>query len=341
MPVKRKRKKQAQKKIPVFVAVCLLAGLGVFILFRPEIKTYGGVRPVGAVNGEPFFQEDLEVYALEFRAAVAADYGRKYNLSGVGAKFWDTKYSGGTPREALYKIALDRVVKNMVLIQEARRRGIDVPKSYHDLETEREEWNTPTGEIAYGPKELRSAEFNSYRITGITDDLKTVLLRKELAPTEAQLRAAYESLPGELKQAPWSASGDLFTWDEGPSPEGEIRAALRRGLGPEDAVRESAGGFPGLRREDFELQSNYISKEDPYERELADVLERAVPGSFVPGPRGRPELYHVTGKKGGGALSFEDAPQLGRNKWINDQFEIFLNKKVKAAKVKRYPVPAS
>jgi hypothetical protein len=330
----------SKKKRAILAAVCLLAGLGVFILFRHEIKTEGGSRPAGEVNGEPFFQEDLEVYALEFRAAVAADYGRKYNLSGVGAKFWDTKYGGSTPREALYAMALDRVVRNMVLIQEARRRGIDAPKSYHDLEAERKDRNAPTGEIVYGPKDLGSAEFNSYRITGITGDLKTLLLREELAPAEAQLRAAYDSLPGEVKQAPWSASGDLFKWDEGPSPEKDIRAALKRGLDPEDAVRELAGRFPGLRREDFELRSNYISKEDPYERELADVLERAVPGSFVSGPRGMTEMYHVTGKKGGGILSFEDAPHLGRNKWINDQFEIFLNNKVKAAKVKLYPAPA-
>jgi hypothetical protein len=331
------------KKTTLIAAACLLGlgGLGVFLFLPPgKVETYGGLRPAGTVNGEPFFQEDLDVYALELRAAVAADYGRRFNLSGVGAKFWDTPYGGSTPRETLNKMALDRLVRNMVLIQEARLRNIETPKSYHDLEAEREEWNAPSSEIVYGPKELGPAEFNSYRITGITDDLKTALLRKELAPTEAQMRAAYDSLPEELKQAPWSASGDLFKWDGGPSPEGEIRAALGRGLGPEGAVRELAGSFPGLAREEFEFNSRYLSKEDPYQRELAQMLERAVPGSFVPGPGNVPELYYVTGKEGGGVLSFEDAPHLGRNKWINDQFEIFLTKKIKAAKVKLYPAPA-
>jgi hypothetical protein len=211
----------------------------------------------------------------------------------------------------------------MVLIQEARRRNIDTPKSYHDLEAEREAWNAPTSEIVYGPKELEAAEFNSYRITGITDDLKTVLLEKELAPTEAQMRAAYDSLPDELKHAPWSVSGDLFTWNEGPSPEEEIRGALGRGLDPEEAVRELAGSFPGLRREDFEFNSNYVSKEDPYQRELAQLLENTVPGSFVPGPQDRPELYRIARKEGGGILSFEQAPRLGRNKWITISLKYF------------------
>jgi hypothetical protein len=327
------------KKTVIIAALCLLGGFVVFLFLRPrQVQTYDGAA--GTVNGEPFFQEDLEVYALELRAAVAADYGRRYNLSGVGAKFWDTTYGDATPRETLYRMALDRVVRDMVLIQEARMRGIDAPESYHGLKAEREERNTPTGEIVYGPKELGPAEFNSYRITGITDDLKTALLKKELAPTEAQMRAAYDSLPGELKQAPWLISGDLFTWNEGPSPERQIREALGRGLEPEEAVRELAGAFPGLKREDFEFNSNYISKEDPYQRELMQMLQGAVPGSFVPGPQDKPELYRITGKQGGGILSFEQAPHLGRNKWINDQFELFLDKKVKAARVKLYPAPA-
>jgi hypothetical protein len=329
------------KRTLIIAAVFLLGGLAVSLYLRSgEVKTYNGLRPAGTVNGEPFFQEDLDVYALELRAAVAADYGRKYNLSAMGAKFWDTKYGNSTPGEALYRMALERLVRNMVLIQEARMRGIDAPESYHGLEAEREARNASSGEIVYGPKELGAAEFNSYRIAGITDDLKTALLAKELAPTESRMRAAYDSLPDELKQASWSASGDLFPWDGGPSPEGEIRAALGRGLEAGEAARDLAGSFPGLEREHFEFNSGHVSKEDPYQQELAELLERAVTGSLVPGPQDRPELYHVTGKKGGGVLSYEQAPHLGRNKWINDQFEIFLNKKIKAAKVKVYPPPA-
>jgi hypothetical protein len=87
-------------------------------------------------------------------------------------------------------------------------------------------------------------------------------------------------------------------------------------------------------QEDFELDSRYISKEDPYEQELSRILEKAKPGDLVAGPQERPDLYYVTGKEGGGIYTFEEAPGLGRNKWINDQFELFLDKKVKAAKVK-------
>ncbi|MDR0709644.1 MAG: hypothetical protein LBF77_06230 [Spirochaetaceae bacterium] len=332
----RKRRLLARAAFLVLAGVCVIAAAVLFALFRPgEVKTYNGLRPAGTVNGEPFFQEDLDVYALELRAAVAADYGRRYNLFGVGEKFWDAKYGKSTPRETLYKLALDSLVRNMVLIQEARKRGIDTPGSYHDLETERADWNAPSEEIAYGPRELRSAEFNSYRITGISDELKTALL-KEMTPGESQLRAAFDSLPSDLKHAPYFVSGDLFKWTGDSPAEGEIRAAFARGLDAEGAIGELAASFPGLTREDFEFNSDYTSKEDPYEQELARLFEKTYSGAFIRAPQGRKALYHVTVKKGGGMLTFEEAPRLGQNKWINDQFEIFLNKKIKAARIKKF-----
>jgi hypothetical protein len=289
------------------------------------------------INGEPFFHEDVAVYAAELRAAVAAYYGRKYNLSGVGAAFWNTEYDGVTPLEFMNKWALDDLAKNMVLIQEARKRGIDAPQSYHDLEEEREVWNKSTDEIVYGPKTLGPAEYNSYRISGISEELKTILLNGELAPTAAQLKASFDSLNEESKTAPWLVSGVRFSWDESSGPGGEIRAAiersLRQGSSPEETVDTLLALYPGLSHDNFEIDSRYISKEDYYEQERTEILSTASKGSCVSGPEGMPELYYVTGKTGGGILTFEQAPLLGRNKWINDQFGIFLEKKTKAASI--------
>jgi hypothetical protein len=339
MVISNKKKKEPRKIVVLAAAgFCLFGGLGLFTVLRsPALKTYNGEKPLGTVNGEPFFREDMDVYAAELRAAVAADYGRKYQLFGVGAKFWDTRYGDSTPGETLTKLAREKLIRNMVLIQESRRRNIDTPATYHDLEAERADWNEPDDGIVYGPKQLGPAEYNSYRITGITNELKTALLKKELLPTEALLRAAFTSLPDDLKYGPWFASGVLFAWDAGgPSPEGEIRAALGKGRSPDEIVRGLAGSFPGLSRKDFEFDSKTVSKEDSYQQELAGALAKASRGALVPGPREQPELYYITRKEGGGILSFEEAPGLGRNKWINDQFEIFLDKKVKAARVKVY-----
>lgn len=355
--MKHKRRSNKQKKITgkkiAFLGaagLCLLALLG-FCAFRlyaahtsaadkaaaKKIYRQSGRKPAGMINGEPFFQEDLAVYAAELRAAVAAHYGKKYGLSAVGASFWDTEYDGATPREFMNKLALNDLARNMVLIQQARKRGIDAPQTYHDLEEERAEWNNPGDEIIYGPKTLGPAEYNSYRISGISDELKTVLLKKELAPTTAQLKASFDSLNEGLKAAPWLASGVRFSWDAPAVPNGEIRAAIERSLGqglsPEALVDTLSASYPGLSQEPFEVNSRYVSKEEAYDQELAAILSDAGKGSCVSGPEDRPELYYITEKMGGGILTFEQAPLLGRNKWINDQFDIFLTKKTKAARI--------
>ena len=295
-----------------------------------------GRKPVGMINGEPFFDEDLAVYAAELRAAVSAYYGRKYNLGGMGAKFWDTEYDGATPREFLNNLALEDMTRNIVLIQEARARGIDTPDTYSALEEERAQWNAPTDDIQYGPKTLGPAEYNSYRITGITDALKTILLQNELAPTMAQLKASFDSLDESQKMDDFEASGVRFSWDEGLSDDeirAEIKNSLKRGIPPEEITDTMSTVYPGFSREDFEVNSRYVSRGNQYDQARAELLREAAEGTVFPGPMGRPELYYVTTKKGGGILSFEQAPLLGRNKWINDRFEVFMDEKVKAARI--------
>ena len=357
---KKSKKKPAIKilqiVIPIVLAAFVVTGIVLYLaVYRPAAlltaadmaqsdKVYsGGVKAIGMVNGEPFFQSDLDVYALELRAAVAAHYGRKYNLGGMGASFWETKYGGQTPREFLEKLARDDLVHNMVLIQEARKRGIDTPAVYRDLEDEREAWNEPTDEIVYGPKTLGPAEYNSYRITGIRDELKTALLGNELAPTVAQLRAAYNSLDDGMKIAPTFVNGIRFYWDEDAGSDDAIRSMLQQGIEngtpAEELVETLSDTIPGLAQEEFDMNSRYVSKEDPYQQELASMLQKADKGSFVtgpeeiPNPEGKPELFYITSKEGGHVMPFEEAPGLGRNKWINDQYEIFMQKKVKEARV--------
>jgi hypothetical protein len=330
---------KAKLKKSLFVpALCVAAFAGAVIFFRYMTYNSGqppdidGRKAAGTVNGEPFFQEDLDVYALELRAAVAADYGRRYGLTGMGAKFWDTKYGGGTPRQTLNRRALDRLARNMVLIQEARNRGIDAPARYGDLEAERNEWNSGGDEIVYGPKELGPAEYNSYRISGITGALKTALLANELAPAESRLRGIFAGLPDEAKKAPWRASGAVFRLegDAGPVKDG-LERALWRGLSPEEAAR----AFPGMSTERFEMYSGSISREDPYQRSLAGLLENAAVGECISLEN---EIYYVVQKEGGGLLRFEEAPGLAVSQWINSQFELFLDNRVKAAKITVYPV---
>ncbi|MCL2043143.1 MAG: hypothetical protein FWG89_03290 [Treponema sp.] len=310
-------------------------------LAQADILYYDGVKAIGMVNGEPFFEFDLNVYAMEFRAAVAAHYGQAYNISLMGARFWDTEYDGQTPRQFLERLALDDLVKNMVTIQEARKRGIDTPEVFHDLEEERAAWNAPTDDIVFGPRTLGPAEFNSYRITGIRDMLKTYLLGNELAPTIEQLQAAYDSAPDWQKIAPLIVTGIHFRWDEDTVSNETLRPVLelnlKDGLSPGEIVLNLSGSVPGLAYEEFSIDSRFISREDTYEQGIAENLWEGDIGSCVIGPEDRPEVYYIINKEGGHVMRLEEAPVVGRNKWINDQYEIFINQKIKEARVTLFP----
>jgi len=284
-------------------ALTAAALIAAFVIWWPALKTYDGRKPAGIVNRAPFFQEDLDIYAMELRAAVAVSYSRKYGIFGMGEDFWDTRYGAETPRETLNMMALGQLARNMVILEEARKRGLDAPGSYGALEAERAARNAAAeaGGVVYGPLRAGPGEYASYRLTEVTNALKTALLQKELRPSEADLRAAYASLPEGLKTAPFTARG------------------LR-------ATPDPAGGAP--LEEPFEFSSAAMSREDPYQTALAAALEAARPGDTVAAPLGEPGWYRVEAKEGGHVMKFEEAPGLGRNKWINDRFEEFVRKRL-------------
>jgi hypothetical protein len=320
----------------------IAAGIAADIAAANEIFRETGRKPFGLINGEPFFSEDLDVYRSEMRAAVANHFGRLHNLGGMGADFWETEFDGITPMQFLNELAVNDLTRNMIIIQQARIRGLDAPNTYSDLELEREIWNAPTDEITFGPRTLGPAEYVSYRMLGITNALKTALLENELEPTVAQLKKAYESLPPGFKLADFMAAGTRFTWNEGPTANEivhmGIQNLLTQGYSPEEVV-ERLSPVPGISQEEFEFINWEVRRSDDYGQILHWLLRDAELGSLIPGPEGeewqgwQPSLYFVTVFEGGGLYSFEEAPGLGRNKWINDQFPIFLDRKTKEARI--------
>ncbi|MCL2412140.1 MAG: hypothetical protein FWC97_10915, partial [Treponema sp.] len=265
-------------------------------------------------------------------------YFRRFNIQFMGADFWDTVFEDGlTPREFLDEWALRDLTRNMIIIQQARLRGIDTPNTYSDLETERAAWNTPTDDIVFGPRTLGPAEFNSYRIHGIINGLKTVLLQNELRPTPAQLRAAFETLHEDLRTEPFIAQVVRFFWDEG-LPNDEIQAVTRslieQGFSPEEIEANLSDLYQGFTIAEFEIDSRFGSRESPYEIERKNILwDDGAEGLIFAGPLEEPAIYLVTEFEGGGELRFEDGIHLGRNRWINDQFEVFIDEKIRQARI--------
>ena len=373
-PAVKKTKKTTVKKLAIVAAICLCTIVLVlsFLLYvsisaerllaeqiaadraiASMIYQQTGRKAFGTINGEPFFEEDLNKYRSELRAAVAAYFGRVHNITSMGARFWDTRFNGITPNEHKTNLAINDLKRNMVIIQQARIRGIDTPDTYSDLEKERAEWNAPTDELIFGPRTLGPVEFTSYRIYGITNALKSTLLRYELIPTTDQLRASFNDVSPNFKTAPFWVNGTRFTWGESSDwerrahiiyvsdPEkrrneeimAAIKSSMQQGLSAQEVVETLSALYPRLSYEEFTFNSRAVSRINEYALTLVYLFRDVAAGSYIPGPFDMPSLYYVTGKEGGGLFSFEEAPGLGQTRWINTQFEIFLNRKINEARV--------
>lgn len=297
---------------------------------------------LGTVNGLPFYAEELLVYADEERAAVTAQISQQYDLPGTGPSFWDTEYDGVTPREVLLDTAMEDLIRNKVIQQECITRGIVAPADFRELEQAMEEENAArqstaaSGGVVYGTESYTLAQYNEYQMTMATDDLKAYLLENELAPTEQQLRDAYDSLDESFKRKDFTCEGWSIAW---PSTEDDEAAATLvaealESTAPADLPTVLADQLPGVMVEEFTFDSTEVHREDSTAIERSDILFFTEPGecsSIL--YDAQPTVYYVTEKDGGGYYAFEESSRLGENKYINDAFEQFIDEKVAVATV--------
>jgi hypothetical protein len=290
-------------------------GLGLWLVLRPDHNI------VATVNGAPVYADELRMYADADRAAVSVSFSKEHNLSATGADFWDTEYDGTTPRQALLDAAMKDAVRNKVIQQAAVARGITAPSDFRNVQQalkERNESQAAGGE--YGPADMGIGEYDNYLMAQTIDDLKANLLDNELKPTDADLQAAFDSLDPTYKESPFTVTGWLIT----PGPDSPAESDWHL-----DATNFSCPVAATC--EEFSLDSANIGREDTDNLSRATALSTATVGDLVPDTGGA--SIFVTQKTGGEPLTLDQAPQLGRNKWINDQFEVWVDNLVATASV--------
>lgn len=283
----------------------------------------------GEVNGNVVYYDEIQMYADENKSVVIDEFSKKYGLEMLGNGFWDTQYDDITPREALYDRAISALVRNKVIQQQAVERKIVAPQNYEEMIGGLQNSN-PT---EYGPTTMSPAEYNSYLMSSAIDDLKTELLNNELAPTEEQEREAFNSLPDEVKETEFSLKGYLVTWqDDTTNLQEQVQILMTQELGFEESINKLSETIQDLQIEPFEFNSEDVHREDISSIELSEKLIKMETGDMLEVDNEK-SLYYITEKEGGELLTYEQAPNLGRNKWINDAFETFINEKVQQAEV--------
>lgn len=334
---KMTRKKQTSKRYGLWIAGLLILAV-LIVLVLP--KSSG--QSLGSVNGKKIHPEELRMYAESERALVAAEYSQQYQLPGLGKSFWSTDFEGHTPSETLLDRTMEKLVYYKVLAQQCAAEKIPVPEDYEQLVKEMEKENdrrkqaASRGEVVYGIPEYTVSQYHEYIMTTARTKLMEKLLQNQLAPTEEQLRQAYEKLDDRYKHRDFFCTGWVISWPPTEDPEKTaetIRTVLRE-KGAQQAKEILTAEVDGLLMEEFSLDTKTVHREDTQSIRTAELLFDVPAGECSPlVEESLPTLYYLEQKEGGGLLSFEEAPRLATNQYINDAFEHFLNEKIAEAKV--------
>lgn len=336
-----KQHKQAGRWLPkgriaaaaAAAAVCCAAAAAGLCL---ALGGSSGSAVLGTVNGDPFYRDELLMYAGRHRAGISARYSREYDLPGTGEHFWTTEYGGTLPVDALLDAALQELVQEKVTQQECVRRGIVAPLDFLSVEqslqaeNENRQSTLAAGGHVFGTTQYTLDQYSDYLMTMAEDDLKASLLEGEDAPGEQQLRAAFDSLDEGLKRKDFSAAGYAFYWDADASLDAGAEAltqALEGGADPQALPEQLAGSLPGLGVTAIDLDTRQVSKDDTMGSHLTDVLfSMEEGGSLAELYNGYNNLYYLTEKSGGGYYTYEEAPGLGENKYVNDTFDALVER---------------
>ncbi len=324
-----------QSKIWIFVSLFLIFGVFFTLFFVLNSKN----KPLGTVNGVPFYAEELLMYAESSRAAVNALYSEKYNLSSTGSDFWDTPQEGSTPKQWLLDAAMKQLVYNKVIQQECVSRGVVAPLDFLQMKQAMEQENESRshaisqGAAVFGTTAYTLSQYNDYVMSFAIDDLKAYLLKNELSPTQQQLQDAYDTLDESFKRRHYKCSGFRITLPDDslslPALEQQISSLLAQNQSMEQIAQSTQLPFSP-----FSFDSTEIHREDTFSASLNEALffvEKNEISSVQYEPE--PTVYYISEKEGGGYHSFEELPRLGENKYINDAFDAFIEKQVQAAAV--------
>ncbi|MFK4789835.1 hypothetical protein [Microbacterium sp. ZW T5_56] len=247
-------------------------------------------------------------YGRGLQSAVGTEFATQHDIASYGSDFWGQDYDGTRPVDALAAAVDSALAADCALIRLAEEAGVDT-SPFHAAAEE------AGGVDAY--ERIRS------RAEELKDAVRAALLEQS-PPDDAALRAAFERLGNVYKESDlaitvWRVHGGDAVLSTDIAP-----AAV-----PDTAELRDRLIAAGVSIDELHIDSQEISKEDLYSAQILDAMQHAEPGAVIDGFAGGERLVLVD-KVGGGLLTFEQAPQLARNAYVNDLLEQRLEERIQA-----------
>ena len=175
----------------------LTVGIVVAAMLRVDAGRAGEV--VARVDGEPITVDEYTRQMSQERALVYDYFKKTYGVDD-GPGFLDARHGGETPLDVLRRRSLDAVVRTKIQQLLMKEQSVLLDISYASfraslgVENRMLEEASRKKQVIYGPRQYGEPEYFAYVFGNALRRLKEKLAERELAPTNGQLRAHYETM---------------------------------------------------------------------------------------------------------------------------------------------------
>jgi parvulin-like peptidyl-prolyl isomerase len=334
-------KKKINLKATLWATVIVMAIVIMSLhFFIKKVSPIHNDHIIGTVNNEPIATKFFIAELNTKRAETYAYFKTKYGVDD-SANFWTTSYGREKPLEYAKKIALHECVKIIVQQAWAKREKIvdDIryEKFINDLmaENKRRKEAVAENKVIYGPVEYSEDSYFNYVFSNLVIKLKTDLGEKELAPSDSELREAYEANKNHYKQNNIKISIISIPWMGGKKQDANAKIAmienqLKKGAQFEKLAMEyNPTGKLNVRV--FDTNSRY--SDSRYNGEIKRAAEELQPGQISqPIETGNSEcLIQCMENKVTGYRGFDEVKDSLKTLYVEKKYDELVEKMTREA----------
>ncbi len=153
------------------------------------------------VNGESISADELEYFKGKLKAQVLNDYLAEYSIKYM-PDFWNREFDGKTPEQTLNEQALEKCILAKLQFVLMREKGIYTDITYQGLYNKALAFNEANSskEGVVGLKSIKMEQFYSYYLDNGIMELRNLLAKDEIKPTEQEINDRITQLKASGEQ---------------------------------------------------------------------------------------------------------------------------------------------
>lgn len=151
-----------------------------------------GTAAYAYVNGEAITQNEIDFYTSRSRSDIIREFSSEYDISDFSV-FWETKYDGVTPQEALEDRALRNAAEAKIKFTEMKKYGIYSDVTWDYFREKALEYNeSHSGAQTVGLKSIDMEKFYTYYLSTGEIELKKSLLADGISDYDGYIASLLE-----------------------------------------------------------------------------------------------------------------------------------------------------